>query len=88
MPVAVPPATPIPGRQLPFTPAPLTAVDKDEPGVVIGTIVGVKHEQTLTTLGTRTVDPVPTLQHSTTCSIDGVTILTDGPVDVVDPIYE
>lgn len=87
MPAAVPPAMPIPDRQLPLTPAPRTAVGNGEPGAVMEAIVEVKQGQTLTTLDTRTVDPVPTLQHSLTCSIDGVTIFTGEPVDVVDPIY-
>lgn len=87
MPVAVPPAMPIPDRLFPLTPAPLTAVGKGEPGVVIDTIVEVKHGQTLTTRDTTRIELVPTLQHSMTCSIDGVTILTDGPVGVVGPIY-
>ncbi len=87
MPVDVPPATPIPETRLPLTPAPSTGVGKDVPGVVIGTIVGVKHEQYATTPVTTYLVSVPRQQQSPTWSMVEVTIFTGEPVDVVGPIY-
>lgn len=87
MPVGVPPVTSMPDMQLPLTPTPRTGVDKDEPAVVTGSIVGVKHEQTTTPGATTRIVLVPVLQHSETGSAVGVTFLTGEPVGVVETVY-